>query len=140
MMHASSQPGFLEWLLNALWLLLTVAVAWTANRRRSRCLRPRDRAVTLVAIACAATIVFPAISVSDDLYDSWAIEDSGLKIKKPEPVVRWTCAVHTMVFALMLAFSPSPARQAPGDLPTHVDLKALCWYIVPSAGRAPPQT
>jgi hypothetical protein len=138
-MPAAAQPGLVEWLLNALWLLLTVAAAWAAHRTGTPRSRRSERAIAIIAVACAATVLFPAISVSDDFYDQqWAIEDTCLKVKKPDQVTACPGAPHTTITALRFAHLQEPIRHDVGVAADDEDVRVPSRYVLPSATRAPP--
>jgi hypothetical protein len=140
MIDAASQAGSLEWLLNALWLLLTLAAAWSVYRG-ARCSRLRDRAVALIALACAATILFPAISVSDDVHDQqWSSEDISLKIKKHDQSAGPLSAPQTALPQPLFAVTNLPAFVVTGMLSRNDFATLPDWYAAPVAVRAPPST
>jgi hypothetical protein len=134
-MHAASESTLVEWLLNALWLLLTMAAFWAAHRQCASRSRLPNRACLFITLACAATILFPAISLSDDLYSQqWAIEAKGLTAQKHK---------HSAVYHPPLQTDaprplPRPPRRAVGVLPSTEVVIARHRCVLPSVGRAPP--
>lgn len=138
-MHAASQPGVIEWLLNALWLVLTLTAAWSVRRRSSFRSRFHGQVTALVALACAATIVFPVISLSDDLYcEQWATEARSLTVEKHERAAPCLGTTQTVLayaaFPHLRQFSRCTVAMLSAD---HSAAPAL-GYVQPSAGRAPP--
>ncbi len=71
----------MEVLLNALWLLASVGgVAWAMRGRRSHLNTRQSHRFSLLAVCCVLVLLFPVISVTDDLHGApSAIEDVGLK-------------------------------------------------------------
>ena len=68
----------MEFFLNTLWLVLASAGVFALfRRRRSGCDR-RRLLLGLGALLCAAALLFPAISITDDLhFDAFVVEDSN---------------------------------------------------------------
>ncbi len=131
----------MELLLNALWLLAsTGGIAWAVRGRRSHHSHRQSRQFALIASICVVVLLFPVISVTDDLQGAQsAIEDVGLKKLKSASdvdgntlrvlhadiltVLGWPSLIHTEYIvtkvASLLVLSPS--------LPVRI-------------GRAPPST
>jgi len=66
----------MEDLLNALWLLLSLATVWLWLRHWSR-VSKYSFPVQLCSLTCALIILFPVVSANDDLYlERMAIETS----------------------------------------------------------------
>lgn len=138
MMLAASHAGLLEWSLNALWLLLTLAAGFGAHRHRtSRSTLPR-RTTALIALACASAILFPSLSVSDDLYaEQWAIEDNSLIAKKYDHLTGAVQAPQAAAMGALLANAMAPIRRTIRVLPAD-EVATPQRYISPSGERAPP--
>lgn len=110
---------FVDGVLNAGWLLLAFA-AWHATRHY-RYRKNRSRAV--LAFLCAAVLLFPIISISDDLvqqvqvYDTAAspqIGNSGKELKQISVLPRTVAvadssavSVSDLPFVQYIAFLPS---------------------------------
>lgn len=90
-----------ELLLNLIWLLMAVAsFAWWrrrflgAGRERSR---GRMTLGPVVALACALAVIFPVISVTDDLHAELAVMEDSSSWRRSvssvcashEPAARW---------------------------------------------------
>ena len=138
MMLAASHAGLLEWSLNALWLLLTLAAACAAYRHRTSRSNLPQLATALVALACAATVLFPTISVSDDLHSQqWAIEDNRIIAKKHEHPTEAVQSPEPLAMGTFLPKAAPPACPTTRILPA--DEVATPQRFVPStADRAPP--
>lgn len=75
----------MELLLNLVWILLTLSggAAYVSARRRSSArLVPGRCATGLLTIACAAVLLFPVISATDDLHPAQCVvEEAGKRVK-----------------------------------------------------------
>lgn len=71
----------MELLLNALWLLLSVAaLSWCACRQNALAPRKADTVRTVIAVSLVALFLFPVISATDDLHPAQAmVEESASK-------------------------------------------------------------
>lgn len=58
----------MELFLNSVWMLVVVAGVWAWPRHGRR--RAADRYLSVIALAMLIVILFPVISVSDDLWSS----------------------------------------------------------------------
>ena len=135
----------MELILNLGWLLLAAACFhfwWPRKRRfggqRNRSLRG------FLALGCALVVLFPIISVTDDLHEEQAVmEDSSARLTK-----RWAGS-HGSASAEQHFFTP-PSRVS-SRLPFVADLARVSgWlcepetssrledYLSPVFGRAPP--
>ena len=138
-MLAASQPELLEWLLNALWLLLVVAIAamcYSHRRARSVSLK---RPAALLALTCVAAIIFPAISVSDDLHsEQWAVEATSRTAKKLKHTTQSPCSTHLTVATISLASFPRPSSRTIAVVRPHYSRRPHQVSLSPAAARAPP--
>ncbi len=66
----------MELLLNLGWLLVCVGLACTALRRRNT-QTVRNSAVIVVAVIVLSAVLFPAISMTDDLHAAIVMADDG---------------------------------------------------------------
>jgi hypothetical protein len=138
MMLAGLHAGLLEWSLNAFWLLLSVTAACHAHRHRAPRSNLRQLATALVALACAATVLFPSISVSDDLYaQQWAIADSRTIAKKYEHPIGSVQTPQPLAPGPPLPNATRPTPQPTRVLPA-AKVATSQQTIAPTAQRAPP--
>src|ERR1043166_7740057 len=68
----------MELLVSASWLVVVVAAIVALLRNHRRTTAPLHLWLTLGALVCIAIVLFPSISISDDLhFDSFIVEDSN---------------------------------------------------------------
>jgi hypothetical protein len=131
-----------ELLLNLLWLLLVIPAAWMWRETRSA--RPDfDSRRTLLLLACVVILLFPIISVSDDL--------QAMRPEAEESVAR--DALRHNHFARVSAHAdhsgngpalvPLHSMPAPGwafawQAITLAPRPSLLGFAAISAGRSPP--
>jgi hypothetical protein len=132
----------MELLLNALWLLFSAGalLTWlylgrTARTNRSLCYGS-------VILGCALVLLFPVISMTDDLYaQQLTVEDASATSKKLLKIADRSKApvnVHHPLSGVLLFSSDDPSWQAIGLLrcPSQTVVSSLA--PVHSSGRAPP--
>lgn len=74
----------MEVLLNTIWLLVSIAafVCWRPDRFNST-QRGQTRLLAVVTLACALLLLFPVISLTDDLHaEQYPMEDSSRSVIK----------------------------------------------------------
>lgn len=133
----------MEAALNALWFLIALAgfCLWlrqnlsAAASQKARC----SLLASLASLACALALVFPVISLTDDLRDEQAIlEDSvGPSFKSlGNGFVSAKCS--TPVAVIQSAWPRPDTRVAEWAISVEV-LPCTSVFLAPLAGRAPPQ-
>jgi hypothetical protein len=127
-----------ELTLNLCWSLLAAGALGMALRR---CSAQPARIRALVTVACALALLFPVISLSDDLHTSAElVENSGLAQLKgvsqqrlgagtPPPTIFVAALVLTIQAAHFVAVGLAPAFDT-----SHTTQA----YFPPASGRAPP--
>ncbi len=135
----------MELALNLFWLLLALASCVLWRREAARAGGPRRFRGVLgsAALACALALLFPVISLTDDLHAQQAVmEDSNpakrvLKAASHAPSNSGKLS-HPFVAGVVSGFSPGSLSLvggiAPGNRPTASLLALLDSY----QGRAPP--
>jgi hypothetical protein len=125
----------MELLLNLLWALIAGLALWSFQGSSSR--GQKQLLFALVALFCAILLLFPAISISDDLhFQAFVSEDSStskwlLSAVPTSPIEYWA----TLLLAILLALFHRSfwfIRKARSIL----RLSAL--FDRPVLGRAPP--
>jgi hypothetical protein len=125
--------------LNLLWLLLAAAgFALLWRGRGNRALTCRQSFRRIVSLACALVIVFPIISLTDDLHAAQAvIEDS-----KPAKGISKSSGAHGAASNLnksSLPFTVVAAGLLPGQSPRLLGLTAIqeTGLLVAASAEAP---
>jgi hypothetical protein len=124
--------------LNALWLLVasTTVLTWNAQRRGGkRALRRRKWA--LVALGCSLVLLLPIISVTDDLREQSAIEDTSTTINKLKSPAGGYGSGHYFMVAALPVVSHSPWHLE-GFVPTLTFASVQSLALALGNGRAPP--
>ena len=125
----------MELVLNAFWLLLVLAGVCLPAQGGDRKL---GRWQMALALTCAALLLFPAISMSDDLHPMQAaIEDASKRTAKGAPsghTVQPSSAAALPAAALLAA----PVFRATQQVTNVVRSKPRSRTVLPEAGRAPP--
>lgn len=132
----------MELLLNVFWVLLSVAgtCTWVVHRRN----RGADRGFwlrVLVVSGCLAILLFPVISMTDDLYcDQFAMENASptCKLVKVARLVKATAHHHHSQAATLLASAQNQLWQAIGPVAIEQQPALSSPNIADRSGRAPP--
>jgi hypothetical protein len=131
----------MEMALNAVWLLVAVAaMVWLPRWRRA----PRDgsRARDLLVVVCFAALLFPVISMTDDLQAlQMASEEAPSNHKRllraADP--RGACLGNHCAPALTLIFAlQNPTRSAIDLLVSEPQPLVSSLSLCRASGRAPP--
>ena len=128
----------MEFALNLVWLVLATASVslWGVHtlRGEKRVARNDLRWVSAIALVCILAVVFPVISMTDDLNSNPALCETN-KLKK------WIAAESSealLLASVMAKFVvPQPAAQYPSRMETrvHFPLQELVWFTL---DRRPP--
>ncbi len=131
----------MELLLNAVWLLVGIAaVGFWLVRARGAVHRGRGAATGLIVLCCVLALIFPVISMSDDLHaQQVAVEDSSITCKKMASATAATVLDHAPA-ATTLSCAQNPLWQVLGVV--EVDNLAAMPFVtlLHISGRAPPFT
>ncbi len=136
----------MELLLNLCWLVVTAAAfgLWVARRRADVSAKAgRTLALEFLALAAAAILLFPLISLSDDLQAEPVLAE-GRTLSQPT-VKNWgndrtrltLCKAATPALAGILSFSFIAAR-VPGWTPVRDSLVTRSGFARSSDVRGPP--
>ncbi len=128
----------MELLLNIVWLVVAIGlVIGLSLHQRVRIHKPSTFLV-VVSIACIIFVLFPAISLSDDLHPmTYATEDSARRFVSIALFLQFLALPVAALFALLRFDVPFQAlplwllRETPQQ-------RALDGYSSPVLGRAPP--
>jgi hypothetical protein len=139
--HLYISGTFMEVTLNLVWLLVAfgMAVAWRDHwLSRWRRFAP----LGAVALGVALVLLFPEISITDDLHAEQAVmEESSRSVMKARDAAQrcLSAARHTIHFAALVRPGLSATVWiAVGRMPVP-EVPLLHWALVyPSEGRSPP--
>ncbi len=121
----------MELLFNSLWLFFVLAGGMALLRARSG----HSTAKRLAALACVAVLLFPAISITDDLHpDFIAVEDAARRIVHVQAPA---ALLHLHVASLLPVLKLAPSGSALSILSPAV-FPANDGFVRPVTGRAPP--
>ncbi len=121
----------MELLLNICWLALVLA-AVLLQRREPHVARTR----AVLALACAALLMFPAISITDDLHPSdGPFEDASKRTARTVPTPRVMPALPALAPVAVTCDPQIRAYEAVSEAVTRLVEDAL---LPPLPGRAPP--
>ncbi len=128
----------MELLLNAAWLVIGGALAISVLRRRTA--DDHTTARVLLALACAMILLFPVISMTDDLYaQQFAIEDASAAKKLAHAGELANAFAVCGAAAVTAAYSLSlPAFQARRSADNGERLLTDFAVLRRIEGRAPP--
>ena len=153
-MEASFRPfrvasliDVMEFLLNIIWLLVSAGAfvfwrPWRIAGRQSGGQRIHFNAIG--ALACAIFLLFPVISLTDDLHtERIAVEDSSSAVMKTRSVVHGCFRTSRFPFfaALTVSANSVDAQNVVSGLIIPFDIQPFRASVTPTnAGRSPPAT
>jgi hypothetical protein len=130
----------MELLLNLVWL--TFALLALGSRWQARSERHRDRLTPLVVLSCVLILLFPVISVTDDLHPIRPeMEESS--VSKKIKAARHASSNHSAVFDSLptqsaCSFLFSPHSRICGQVLAELALLPESVGLCKDACRAPP--
>jgi len=135
----------MEVLLNTLWLLVAIGtfLFWRPERsKRAPAVRGHGRILAILALACALLLLFPVISLTDDLHaEQAAMEDSSRSVTKARNMVHGALRTGSSLFtaAVPPAASSVVALQMFLGTVTLVETPHRCLAPISAHdGRSPP--
>lgn len=135
----------MEVALNTLWLLIAIGafLFWrTLGCGRAPARRTAGSSYRVVALASALILLFPSISLTDDLHQEQAVmEDSSRSVMKARELGETHQRAGRSLFPAVLAalpyFAPVPYVFTPGVVSLRTPV--LCLNLIsPCEGRSPP--
>src|SRR5208337_1532605 len=100
----------MEVVLNAVWLLAAIGafLFWRPERYRGAPAdRTQGRSLGILALACALVLLFPVISVTDDLHaEQAAMEDSSRSVMKARNIVQGCLRAGSSSFRVAVTHAP----------------------------------
>jgi hypothetical protein len=135
----------MEVFLNSIWLLVAIGafLLWQTEEEEGTCER-RDHSsrYRFLALACALVLLFPVISLTDDLHaEQFAMEDSSRSVMKARNMVHG--CPRAGGFSVMAAVTHAPYSAAALYLFSGsvvlVESPFLCLTLISAPeGRSPP--
>jgi hypothetical protein len=122
----------LETVLNLVWLFVSVVLMTVFGVHAARAGKDRSRGMTVIALVCLICLLFPVISMTDDLYN-------GPALLEPNKLKKLALSAH-----VVLTLLPWPALQAPREnnwaaLDRQPDVHLPLQEVFPfSLSRRPP--
>ncbi len=134
----------MEILLNTFWLFVAIGafLFWRSGKYRSTLRSRRTTAIGILALACALILLFPVISLTDDLHAEMTVmEDSSGAVMKARALSQGDgrsgkFLFHTLVAPSFRSFSVQLVVISQ-VIPSEICLDRLI-PIQLSKGRAPP--
>ncbi|HMD85832.1 MAG TPA: hypothetical protein VKO18_14150 [Terriglobia bacterium] len=135
----------MEVLLNAIWLLVAAGafLFWRpAKFKGTPTDRGHGRSFGIVALACALVLLFPVISLTDDLHaEQVAMEDSSRSVMKARNMVHGCLRAGSFFFVAAVINAPSSAAALHlfSGLVVPVETRLLRLTLISAhKGRSPP--
>ena len=135
----------MEVLLNGIWLLVAIGafLIWRPERRRGTPTgRGHGKSFGIVALTCALVLLFPVISLTDDLHaEQAAMEDSSRSVMKARNLVQGCLRVGSSSLMAALPYAPYSAAALPlfPGLVVPVEIRLFCLTLISvHDGRSPP--
>lgn len=94
----------MEIVLNLVWLSISAALLIACGARVARASDDRTRLMAAIALVCLICLLFPVISMTDDL------NSSGPALVEPSKLKKLVASAH-----VVLTLLPWPALQAPQE-------------------------
>ncbi len=131
----------MEFLLNLTWIVVVTLLCSGVCFYRSRGSEHNYAWVTVaVALICIATLIFPTISLSDDLHaECNAVESPAKQIHQLIVNMQQTTVVLASCSSILLTFIFAAPQKSTSRETIEVGVAApLEGFLPPSIGRAPP--
>jgi hypothetical protein len=134
----------MEVLLNTTWLLVAIGafLFWQVEGEDNARRREHNRRYRFLALAVALILLFPVISLTDDLHaEQAAMEDSSRSVIKARHMLKECLGAGRSSFMALVPHGPDPAaalRLFQGNV-VLIENRSLCLTpIFPHDGRSPP--
>lgn len=132
----------MEVLLNAIWMVLAIGafLFWQTERESAR--RDYIGRYRFLALACALILLFPVISLTDDLHaEQAAMEDSTRSVMKARNMVQGCLRAGNSSYLTGVTHAPNSAAALYlfSGLVVPIETRLLCLTLISAhEGRAPP--
>ena len=134
---ASKQPKeSVELALNIAWLIVAATLLLLCGARALSFTEKRRRITALIALTCLIWLLFPVISITDDLNAGYSVFE-GTAVKKPSPAGG---AVMALLPANRLAI-PARSKASWRETNLHADLSGITqeFFSFDLSRRPPPR-
>ena len=135
----------MEVLLNSIWLAVAITAFlfwWTGKKQGTVRHRDHNRRYRFLALACALVLLFPIISLTDDLHaEQAAMEDSSRSVMKARNMLQGCLRAGSSSFLAAVTQAPYTAAVLHlfSGTVVMVETPVLCLTLVSShEGRSPP--
>ena len=134
----------MEVLLNTTWLMVAIAafLFWQVEMEGTPGCREHNRRYALLALTVVLILLFPVISLTDDLHaEQAAMEDSSRSVIKARNTLQSCLRAGSASFVATVTHAPDPAAALHLFLGTVILLEAPLRCLPPISahnGRSPP--
>jgi hypothetical protein len=134
----------MEVLLNTTWLMVAIAALlfWQVEMEGTAGRREHNRRYRFLALAVALVLLFPVISLTDDLHtEQAAMEDSSRSVIKARNTLQGCLRAGCASFVATVTHAPDPATALHLFLGTVVLFETPLRCLAPVSahdGRSPP--
>ena len=132
----------MEVFLNSIWLVVAISAFLLRQREREPERREHNSRYRFLALACALVLLFPVISLTDDLHaEQAAMEDSSRSVMKVRNMVQGCLRAGSSSFLAAVTHAPYSAAPLHLFLGTVVliETRVLCLTLISThEGRSPP--
>ncbi len=126
----------MELILNAVWFVLSLALIVSWVRRKGDACPPQSRG--LVLLGCLLVLLFPVISITDDLHsEQLAMEDASATSKRIQNADSGRIALQGVVVA-PLSSPAAPVWHVFGTVTADHSAPSVSFFSLVRSERAPP--
>jgi len=132
----------MEVFLNSIWLVVAIGafLFWQTERESQR--RDHSGRFRFLALACALVLLFPVISLTDDLHaEQAAMEDSSRSVMKARNTLQGCMRAGGASFVATVTHAPDPATALRRFSGTVILIETPLRCLTPVSahdGRSPP--
>lgn len=125
----------MELALNIAWLVIAAALLLLCGAQALSFTEKRRRITALIALGCLIWLLFPIISITDDLNAGQSVFEATA-IKKPGQPTDFARALHSPLLGV-----PAPAQTSWREINLHADLSYISdeFFSFDLSRRPPPR-
>ena len=130
----------MELLLNLIWMAVAILLCLAVWRHRlAEAELTHPWKIAAIAVVCIAALIFPTISLSDDLHlECAAVESPSKRILQMLANVQHTGVVIALWATMLLVSVFAQSQKTLGDTTEAAATAPLEGFLSPCTGRAPP--